>query len=305
MDRNTRRNISRIVIIILLAALILIVNQLRHKEVAETVQKDPSPGFLQVHFIDVGQGDSILIETEGAAMLIDAGQNNKGSTVVEYLKARKISHLDYVIGTHPHSDHIGGLDTVLDAIPATTVIMPDVVHDTKTFEDVLEALERNNLKVKKPVTGTEYSLGQATFTIIAPNSTTYEELNDYSIGIRLTYGNNSFVFTGDAGTLPEKEMLANVRDISADVLKLAHHGSVTAGSEDFLDAINSTYAVISVGKDNDYGHPHAEVLERIKDRNIKLYRTDVQGTIIFTSDGNNITVNRDNYEITAKDLERQ
>lgn len=305
MDRNTRHNISRLVIIVLLAALILIANQLRHKEAAETVQKDPLPGFLKVHFIDVGQGDSILVETEGAAMLIDAGQNNKGSTVVDYLKARNIDHLDYIIGTHPHSDHIGGLDTVLDSITATAVIMPDVVHDTKTFEDVLTALERNNRKLKKPEIGTEYSLGQATFTIIAPNAATYEELNDYSIGIRLSYGNNSFVFTGDAGTLSEKEMLANVRDISADVLKLSHHGSVTAGSESFLDAVKPTYAVISVGKDNDYGHPHAEILERIKDRNIKLYRTDVQGTIIFTSDGNNITVNRDVYEITEKDLERQ
>lgn len=305
MNRDTKRNISRIVIIMLLAAFVLIVNQSRHKEAAETLQNTPDVGTMKVHFIDVGQGDSMLIEAEDAAMLIDAGGNNQGSVVVDYLKAHNISQLDYVIGTHPHSDHIGGLDTVLDAIPVEAVIMPDVVHDTKTFEDVLDALERNSLKITKPVTGATYSLGQASFTILAPNSSTYEELNDYSIVIRLTNGKNSFVFTGDAGTLSEEEMLADGTDLSADVLKLAHHGSTTASSESFLDAVNPAYAVISVGKNNDYGHPHAEILQRIKDKDIKLYRTDAQGTIIFTSDGKNITVNKDAYEITAKDLERQ
>lgn len=303
MNRKKKQVIGRISVLLLLAALAIFINQYRPPQDAETSGGNLHSNIVEVHFIDVGQGDSILIEADDSAMLIDAGENNKGSVVVDYLKSQEIKELYYVIGTHPHSDHIGGLDAVLNTFPVKKVIMPDITNNTQTFEDVLDAVAKNNLSITKPVMGTSYSLGPATFTILAPNSSSYEDLNDYSIVIKLTFGDTSFLFAGDAGIASEKEMLAKHLDLSADVLKIAHHGSSTSSSDSFLDAVNPTYGVISVGKNNEYGHPHSEILRALKDRDIKLYRTDVQGTIVFTSDGKNISVNTDNYIITDNDLD--
>jgi competence protein ComEC len=304
MDSKKKQIISRGILILLLAVLAIFINQCGgSKKATETSDSDLRSGVVEVHFIDVGQGDSILIEAENAAMLIDAGENNKGSVVEEYLKSQNISRLDYVIGTHPHSDHIGGLDMVINSFPVETVILPDITNTTKTFEDLLNAIEKNNLKITKPEVGASYALGQASFTILAPNSGSYENINDYSISIKLTNGSNSFLFTGDAGIVSEEEMLAGGYDLKADVLKLPHHGSSTGSSADFLDAVNPAYAMISVGKDNEYGHPHVQTLQAVLDRNIKLYRTDVEGTVVFTSDGKNISVNKENYTITDSDLE--
>jgi competence protein ComEC len=246
---------------------------------------------LEVHFIDVGQGDAILIEENDKDMLIDAGENTEGNVVVEYLKAENIKQLEYVIGTHPHSDHVGGLDTVLEAIPAKQVILPDTDYKTKTYDDVLEVMKENNIKETEAKTGDTYRLGPASFTILAPCSSDYNDVNNYSVCIRLTYGSTSFLFTGDAEALSEREMLESGETLSADVLKLGHHGSAYSCCEDFLNAVHPTYGVISVGKDNEYGHPSASTLQSMLDRDIKVYRTDEQGTITFTSDGNEIMVN--------------
>jgi competence protein ComEC len=303
MNRRKKQVISRISIILLLAVLAFFVNQYRPPRDAGTSGENLQSGIVEVHFIDVGQGDAILVEADDSAMLIDAGENNKGSVVVDYLKSKDITELYYVIGTHPHSDHIGGMDTVLDAFPVKKIILPEISNTTQTFEQVLDAALKNDLSITRPVVGASYSLGPATFTILAPNSSSYEELNDYSIVLKLTYGNTSFLFTGDAGVASEKEMLASKLNLSADVMKLAHHGSAYSGSTDFLDAVNPSYCVISVGKNNEYGHPHSETLRVMKDRDIKLYRTDEQGTVVFTSDGRNISVNTDNYIITDSDLD--
>jgi DNA internalization-related competence protein ComEC/Rec2 len=303
MNRKKKQVIARISVILLLAALAIFINQYRPHQDTETSDENLRNDIVEVHFIDVGQGDSILIEADNSAMLIDAGENNKGSVVVDYLKSQNIKELYYVIGTHPHSDHIGGLDTVLNSFPVKKVIMPEVSHTTETYEDVLDAVEKNNLTITRPVVGSSYQLGPATFTILAPNSSSYEELNDYSIVLKLTYGNTSFLFTGDAGIASEKEMLKTGLDLSADVLKIGHHGSISSSSKEFLDAVNPSYAMICVGKNNDYGHPHAETLRALKERDIKLYRTDMQGTVVFTSDGKNISVNTDNYIITDNDLD--
>lgn len=261
-----------------------------------------SSSFSKVHFINVGQGDSILIEADEHYMLIDAGENNQGTTVVNYLKEQGVKKLDYVIGTHPHSDHIGGLDIVINSFDIGKVILPDIIHTTKTFEDVLDAIAENKLKITKAIVGTTYSLGESSFTIVAPNASDYDELNDYSVGVKFTNGENSFLFTGDAEKLSEIQMLRNGIDLSADVLKLGHHGSSTSSHDNFMDEVDPDYAVISVGEDNSYGHPHKETLQILKDRKIKVYRTDKQNTIIFTSDGEKITVNKTPYTITQSDL---
>jgi len=240
---------------------------------------------LTVHFIDVGQADSILITMKDAAMLIDAGNNADSQLVVDYIKDRGITTLDYVVATHPHEDHIGGMDAVINAFKVKSIIMPRVESTTKTFEDVLEAISNKGLKITPPVPGTEYSLGEAEFTILAPNSASYEDTNDYSVVIKLQYGATSFLFAGDAGFESEDEMLEKGYDLRADLLKVAHHGSRYSTSMEFLEAVQPKIAVISVGEDNDYGHPAPETLQRLRQAGAEIYRTDESGTIIATSDG--------------------
>ncbi len=248
-------------------------------------------GNLQVHFIDVGQADGILITQGNHNMLIDAGTNEAAEIVVDYLNENKINDLDYVIGTHPHEDHIGGLDNIIKGFNITTLFLPKVTSNTKTFKDVVKSASNKNLKLTVPKVGSKYKLGKATFEILAPNSESYDSINNYSIVIKLTYGKNKFLFTGDAETISENEILSNGADIRADLLKVGHHGSYTSTSDNFLQAINPKYAVICVGKDNKYNHPVKSVMERLKKNNIDVYRTDELGNIIVTSDGENITFN--------------
>lgn len=257
---------------------------------------------LKVHIIDVGQGDSVLIESDNKYMLIDAGERNKSKVVIDYLENIGVKKLDYIIATHPHSDHIGGLADVIRHFNIGRIIMPDVVHTTKTFENLLDAISEKGLKITKAAVGNEYSIGDASFVIIAPNGIDYDNLNNYSVGIKLQNGSNSFIFTGDAEVQSENEMLQNGIKLDADVLKLGHHGSSTSSSKNFLDAITPDIAIISAGEGNMYGHPHVEVLKTLKERNIKLYRTDKQGTIILETDGSTISANIDPYIINDADL---
>jgi competence protein ComEC len=182
------------------------------------------------------------------------------------------------------------------------VILPEAVHTTKTYVDVLDAMEAHGLKATKPVVGDKYSLGPASFIIVSPNSSDYDELNNYSVGIRLTYNHISFLLAGDAEKLSEEEMLKNGLNLCADVLKLSHHGSGYSSCEDFLDAVNPDYAVICVGKDNEYGHPDPKTLRALVKHKIKVYRTDAQQTVIFTTDGKTISTNKEPYVVTENDL---
>ena len=222
---------------------------------------------MEVHFIDVGQGDSTLIKVGDHAMLIDAGDNSEGTAVQSYLDSQNVEKIDYAIGTHPDADHIGGLDVVVYKFDCKKVFMPDVTSDTKTYDDVVQALKSKNQKAQAPKLGKTYSLGDAAFTIIAPVKDYGDDTNDWSIGILLQYGKNRFLFTGDAAKQAEDD------------------------SDDFLDKVSPAYAVISCGEGNKYGHPSAQTLNNFRSRGIKTFRTDNQGTIVAYSDGSDITWN--------------
>ena len=250
-----------------------------------------SDSDMEVHFIDVGQGDSTLIKVGEHAMLIDAGDNSEGTAVQSYLESQNVKKLDYAIGTHPDADHIGGLDVIVYKFDCKKVFMPDITSDTKTYDDVVQALKSKNQKAQTPKLDKTYSLGDATFTVIAPVKDYGEDTNNWSIGILLQYGDNRFLFTGDAAKQAEEDMIDAGEDISADVYKASHHGSKTGSSDDFLDKVNPAYAVISCGEDNKYGHPSAQTLNNFRSRGIKTFRTDNQGTIVAYSNGSNITWN--------------
>ena len=244
---------------------------------------------MQVHYIDVGQADSILINSNGHFMLIDAGNNDDDKLVVSYLQSQGVKKLDYIIATHPHEDHIGGMDTVVDTFDIDNVIMPNIETTTTTYESFIDSLINKNVTAIEPKPGNTYELGESIFTIIAPNNDYKKDLNNWSVGIKLEHGENSFIFTGDAEKASETDILNNNIDISADVLKLGHHGSSTSNTDEFLKAIKAKYAVICVGENNKYGHPHKETIEKLNKLNIEVYRTDKNGTVVATSDGKNIS----------------
>lgn len=242
---------------------------------------------LQVHYIDVGQGDAILLVSPSKkTMLIDAGDNDDEETIVNYIKNQGINKLDYVVGTHPHADHIGGLDNVIRQLDIGEFYMPKIVHTTKTFESVINEAIKKDIKVKTAKAGVEFLLDEdISVTMFSPNESKYKELNDYSPIMKVTYKDTSFLFTGDAEKLVEEEVINAGYDISANVLKVGHHGSTSSTSSKFLNKVNPSIAVIQVGKDNKYNHPHAETMKKLQDKGIEILRTDINGDIIILSDG--------------------
>ncbi|AIS53527.1 ComE operon protein 3 [Thermoanaerobacter kivui] len=252
-----------------------------------------TPGVLIVSYIDVGQGDSILVETpSGKTMLIDAGIPEMGNKVVNYIKSRGISKIDILVGTHPHNDHIGGIPDVIRNFKIGRFYMPKVTTTTKTFEEVLKTAKSEGISINVTKAGVSLDLGNGiTAKMLAPNSTHYDDLNNYSAVIKLTYGNTSFLFTGDASAKSEEEMLNKGYDLRAEVLKVGHHGSSSASTLEFLKAVRPKYAVISCGRGNDYGHPHRETMKKLKTLGITVYRTDECGTVIAVTDGKMISFN--------------
>jgi competence protein ComEC len=246
-------------------------------------------GELKVHFIDVGQADAILLQQGNAAMLIDGGNNGDRTKVKNYIEQEKITQLDYVIGTHAHEDHIGGLDYVINAFKVGKVYFPRQSASTKTFEDFTIAVKSKVGKLTAPKVGDTFKLGEAVCTILGPNGSDYGDANDYSIVIKVVYGSTSFLFTGDAEERSESEMLSSGMDLSATVLKVGHHGSRTSTGQEFLNKVNPRYAVISVGEVNSYGHPTQDALDRLKAKKIPVYRTDENGTIVAVSDGKKVS----------------
>lgn len=243
---------------------------------------------LSVHFIDVGQGDCIFIKYDGCNILIDAGEKGNETAVTEYLEKLGVKTIDYVIPTHPHSDHIGGLPGVIEKFTVKNVIMTrfskENMPTTATYEKLLDAVSSSGANVIEATVGNTITCSDLSFTILSPIKQ-YDDYNDMSIVIRLTYKDVSFLFTGDAESEAEKDILASGENVSANVLKVGHHGSSTSTCDDFLEDVSPDYAVIMCGTDNEYGHPHKQTLDRLSALNIKVFRTDTDGTVFVGTDG--------------------
>ena len=289
--KNIDKLLTKIIImLIVILTVTFIENELAknsHANINNDV-KEVIDGSLELYFFDVGEADSILIKENEFSMLIDAGNNDDGNNLVNYLKNDiGIDKIDIVVGTHPHEDHIGGLDDIINAFSIGKIYLPNIITTSKTFNDVLDSIKYNNLSISIPKKDEIFELGDLVFKVISVDNNELN-LNDSSIVLRLDYGNTSYLFTGDISKSVEKELLDN--NINVDLLKIAHHGSNYSTSKKFLDKVNPKYAIISVGKNNPYNHPCSSVLRLLNNRGIKVYRTDKSGTIKIISDGNNIEV---------------
>lgn len=291
MGKKSKNKKVKIISAIIILFIALIGGLVKNEEIQQSlnntniVSNQEITGDLKVYFIDVGQADSILIVNKDETMLIDAGNNDDGEDVVNFIKEKGIQKLNYVIGTHPHEDHIGGLDDVINSFEIENIMLPDITTNTKTFEDVINSIENKNLEITIPQIGDTFKVGDANCEVKS-SIINKSNLNLASIVIRLEYGNTSFLFMGDA----EKENEEQINWEPTTVLKVGHHGSSTSSSPEFLKQVNPQIAVIMVGKDNDYGHPEQETLTKLNNIGSKIYRTDLSGTITVISDGNKCEV---------------
>lgn len=275
---------------------------------SQTTPATPAGKTADVYYLDVGQADSQLIRLpDGTNILIDAGDRGTANQIVPYLKNLGVKKIDLLIATHPHADHIGGMANVINGLEIGKIYLPRVddsqTPTTKTYENMLKAISDKNLKMTQAKAGmTVYEADGAKVEFLAPNSKKYDDLNNYSIVTKLTYGNTSFLFTGDAESESESEIVRNYPDsLACDVLKLGHHGSSTSSSDRFLEIVQPRYAVISCGVDNDYGHPHREIVNKMDDFQVLTYRTDTQGTIRAVSDGSTVTLTAKQPSVIDKD----
>jgi len=248
---------------------------------------------LKVHFIDVGQGDSILIEHASKTMLIDTGPKESMISLMDYLSSQKIKKIDYLILTHHHKDHIGNAATVINNYDIGVLYMPNVTSDTNAFENLTKAIKAKKLNITRPIPGSSFAFGDAQCFIFAPNSEIYEDENDYSIVLKMVFKNTSFLFTGDAQPYSEKEMMDKGYDLSADLLKIAQHGNNNTTSKEFLERVNPKYATLSCALNDSNDHPSKKVMKLLKEKDIPVYRTDQCGTVVCTSDGQNLTFDKE------------
>lgn len=247
---------------------------------------------LKVHYIDVGQSDCVLISQKNKNMLVDAGDVGDGDQIVRYLRSQGVKKLDYVIATHPHADHIGGMEEVVDCFPVGKIIMSKKGHTTKTYVNLLKKIQAKGMKITEAKPGASYKLGQASFTLLAPNSYQYgSNLNNYSVAFRLLYNKNSFMFVGDCEENAIADIMGNGMEIKSDVLMCGHHGSANSTTLPWVKKVKPSYAVISVGAGNSYGHPADSVLRILSEQKVKYFRTDKKGTVIAVSNGKKITFN--------------
>lgn len=269
-------------------------------ESAQIIEGSSENDGIAVHFIDVGQGDCSLIVCGEYTVLIDAGERGNEDNVIEYLHNYGVDELDYVVATHPHSDHVGSLDEVIEAFKVKNVIMPRLTEvntpSNFIYSDLLKAVKASKTKVVAAKAGSEYALGDAVMTVLGPVNQS-ENLNNMSVVVRVDYGESSFLFQGDAEIDEENDILETGADIDCDVLKVGHHGSYTSSSANYLKKVTPEIAVISCGVDNDYDHPHDKPLKRIKKHTEEIYRTDLCSDIVITSDGEKYEIDYANREM--------
>ena len=254
----------------------------------------------EIYFIDVGQADSTLIHCDNKYVMIDAGNNKDGTKLVQYLKKLGVVKISYLIATHPHEDHIGGMDNIIQNFEIENYYKTADELSIITYTEIMEVLKEQNIPISIPKTGDKFHIGECNFKIIHIDKE-QEELNDTSMVIRLEYGNTSFLFTADATKTVEEKILESKENIQSNVLKVAHHGSTYSNTIDFLKEVNPKYAIISVGKSNDYHYPHESTLNRLQDLGIEIYRTDLDGTIIATTNGKDITFKRINTDTNEEE----
>lgn len=283
-----KKGVSLIVTILIIVA-VAIMSQFSDNDSAEPIPE----GEMYTDFVDVGQGDCTLIRTTESVILIDAGEAGTADTVVDFLKEKGITKIDCCIATHPHSDHIGALFRVFEEFEVDTVLLPNIPDDlipvTVTYEKFLEGLERVN-NIIPVAAGDDFDFGKLSVEILGPVKD-YDDLNHMSVVSKVSFGKTSVMLTGDTETPAEEDMLKNASvDYSADILKVGHHGSKTSTSKKWLNAVDPQYAVISCGLDNDYGHPHKVIVNRLEEYGVEYYRTDLLGNISFKSDGQQITL---------------
>lgn len=294
IKKDIKKNFFKILIILL--AFLIINNQDKIKNLFNQNNNQNQNDYintnndlLKVHYLDVGQGDSIFIELpNNETMLIDAAESYQSEKIINYLKNLNYQKIDYVIGTHPHTDHIGGLKDIINTFEIGKIYMPKVVSTTKTYESLLMAIKDKNLIINTAKAGTSIIDTDALkINILAPNNSTYTELNNYSVVTKITYGTTKFLFMGDAEKLSENEIKENV---TADVIKIGHHGSNTSSSIDFIKKVSAKYGIISVGLNNKYNLPKEETITNWKNSGTKIYLTSTNGTIRASSDGTNIKI---------------
>lgn len=295
--KNFKYYIAAVVIVVLLNIVVAWIEQEQQdpddsKTNTQQQQNSATEGLnskeMEVHFLDVDQGLCILVQLGDEVLIYDGGERDTSSQVVAYIKDLGITEIDYMISSHYDSDHVSGLIGCLNAFDVKNVIGSNYEHNSKLYGSFIDAVKAEGLEMQYPEVGTEYSFGEAVITILSPEEIS-KDSNANSVAIKLTYGESDFIFTGDADYGSERDMVASGIDLDCEVLSVGHHGSASSSSSIFLEKTTPEYAVISCGKDNSYGHPHEEVVELLEIMEIEVFRSDVQGTVVATTDGKTIT----------------
>lgn len=279
MKKSTRReNFLYIILFILAVILVFYFVNTGDNEIGY----DLVEGDLEIYFLDVGQGDSILIKSPNEEnILIDASTKSRGKDIVKKLKKLNVDTIHHMVGTHPHADHIGGLPEVIRELDVLKVYLPNKVNTTKIYEELLLEISNREIPLLEGKSGVNILTdGKYKLDILGPTKE-YKDINNNSIVIKLTYNDFKAIFTGDAEILAERDLIEKGYNLRADLLKVGHHGSITSSSEEFLNSVRPDYGVISLGEDNKYNHPDEEIIKRFENLDIKVYRTDIDGDIVF------------------------